>query len=65
MVIDVAESSDTMALASLVQASGLQFLAYQVAHRFRAIGVSARVYELVELLAELVIERYGEAFHGT
>jgi len=65
VIVDVAESGDTVSLVSLVQARGLQFIAYQVAHRFRAIGVSARVYELVELLAELVIERYGEAFHGT
>ena len=63
MVIDVAEGGDTMAFTSLVQTRGLQFVTYQVAHCLRAIGIPARVDELVELLAELVIERYGETFH--
>lgn len=63
MVIDIAEGGDAVAFAALIQAGGLQFLAYQVAHRLRAIGIPARVYELVKLLTELVIERYGEAFH--
>lgn len=64
VIVNIAECGDAMASTSFFQPSGLQLVAYQVAHRLRAIGIAARAYEFVKLFGELVIQRYGEAFHA-
>lgn len=63
VIVNVAERGDAMASTSFFQPGGLQLVAYQVAHRLRAICIAARAYKFVKLFGELVIQRYGETFH--
>jgi hypothetical protein len=63
VIVNVAERGDAMAPTSLFQPSGFQLVAYQVAHRLRAIRIASRAYKFVKLFRELIIQRYSETFH--
>ena len=64
MIVDVAERGDTVTFIPIFQSLGFQFLTYKVAHRLRAVGIAARVHQIVELVRELGIQRDCEAFHA-